>query len=215
MKSVTASLFVDIESNVIALEKELGKKMDSLAVQWQEQDEGFKVYNHFYIKLLDFPNGNCYFYLYDYKYMKQNKDKEALLYWDEKQHAFFIRCFDVSQPFSAPQFESSVQHVKLHRTPGCLSVNGQTYAIEKKAERSEADSFAKVPENNWGEQRLEKVSMMREMLALREENLVNTPNLFVSPNDLKLARKYASQLEKRMNELEVKLINSQSLLYGE
>ena len=104
LSMVTEALFFDVEKEIGKIEKEVEKNMNALpASPVQGDDQGFKVYNYFYIRLLNFPQGVCYFYMYDYKYLPRDKDTNAVFYWDDKQHAFFLRCFDASKPFSTSQ----------------------------------------------------------------------------------------------------------------
>ena len=214
LSMVTEALFFDVEKEIGKIEKEVEKNMNALpASPVQGDDQGFKVYNYFYIRLLNFPQGVCYFYMYDYKYLPRDKDTNAVFYWDDKQHAFFLRCFDASKPFSTSQIGYQVRQVKLRAFPGGLSVDGQPYAIEQDVRRKPAVQGNFSGADGQAERGFE-LDLVRKSLLFRMEGLKDSGNLFVSPDDLKLAKKHCAKLEKRLNDLEIKLINSQTNHYG-
>ena len=214
LSMVTEALFFDVEKEIGKIEKEVEKSMNGLpASPVQGDDQGFKVYNYFYIRLLNFPQGVCYFYMYDYKYLPRDKDTNAVFYWDDKQHAFFIRCFDASKPFSTAQIGYQVRQVKLRAFPGGLSVDGQPYAIEQDVRRKPVAQGNFSGADGQAERGFE-LDLVRKSLLFRMEGLKDSGNLFVSPDDLKLAKKHCAKLEKRLNDLEIKLINSQTNHYG-
>ena len=207
LKIVTEALFSDIEKEIALTEKALEKEVKSLSnTQWKEQEKSFRIYNYFYYKLQNFPNGNCYCYASDYKYLHQSTEKDAILYWGEKQHAFFIRCFDVTQPFSTLQFGNNVQNVKLRRSSGCLIVNGQTFTIEQDIKNLQKESPNRDLSGSAVNERQEKIKILRNELTLRLGILKKSSNLFVTVDDLKLAQRVASLLEKRINEIGVKFM---------
>ena len=209
LKIVTEALFSDIEKEIAVIEKALEKESKSLSnTQWKEQEKSFRVYNYFYFKLQNFPNGNCYCYASDYKYLHQNAEKDAVLYWDEKQHAFFIRCLDATQPFSTLQFGNNVKNVKLRRSPGCLIINGQPFIIEQDLNNRQKECLNRNLLGSTVNEQQEKIKLLRNELKLRLESLKKSSNLFATVDDLKLTQRVASLLEKRINEIEVKSISN-------
>lgn len=213
LKIVTEALFADIEKNVASVEKELGKLPPAEPQpHWQQPNDIFRTYNYFYIKLLNFPKGTCYFYKYDYPYIHSDKDDDGVLYWDAQQCAYFIHRIDLSQPFSASQIGSDIQNVKFSRFPGGLSVDGRNYPIERNSAAPEP-SEPSAPLSS-SDDLQETINAVKESLALRLDSLKNPPNLFVSATDLNLAKKYVARLEKRINETEIKLISLQPHAYG-
>lgn len=213
---VTESLFFDIEKQIGKLEKEQEKKIEIQDVQsGHSQDNGFKIYNYFYLKLVNYPRGNCYFYVSDYKYLKSNKDKDGILYWDDNHKAYFIRCFE-TVPFSTSQLGKTVTKVKLRISTGCLTINGQSYMIEKDLEKtSSMQSALFVSEGSIESQNMESINKLKQMLDMRESIINDSNNLFVSNDELKLVKKHVVKLGKRIKELEIKAINLQMNQYGQ
>ena len=212
---VTESLFSDIEKQIEKLEKEQERNIEIQDVQsGQSQENGFKVYNYFYLKLINYPRGTCYFYVSDYKYLKSSKDKDGILYWDDNHNAYFIRCFE-SVPFSTPKSGKIVTKVKLRISTGCLTINGQSYMIEKDlAKSSSIQSSLFVSENRMENQNMEDISKLKQILDMRESVINDSNNLFVSNDELKLIKKHVVKLGKRIKELEIKAINLQMNQYG-
>lgn len=208
---VTESLFFDIEKQIEKLEKEQERSIEIQDLQsGQSQENGFKVYNYFYLKLINYPRGTCYFYVSDYKYLKSSKDKDGILYWDDNHNAYFIRCFE-AVPFSTSKSGKTVTKVKLRISNGCLTINGQSYMIEKDlAKSSSIQSSLFVSED----QNMEDISKLKQMLEMRESIIKNSNNLFVSNDELKLIKKHVVKLGKRIKELEIKAINLQMNQYG-
>ena len=213
---VTESLFSDIEKQIEKLEKEQERNIEIQDVQsGQSQENGFKVYNYFYLKLINYPRGTCYFYVSDYKYLKSSKDKAGILYWDDNHNAYFIRCFE-AVPFSTPKSGKTVTKVKLRISNGCLTINGQSYMIEKDlAKSSSIQSSLFVSEDRMENRNMEDISKLKQMLEMRESIIKNSNNLFVSNDELKLIKKHVVKLGKRIKELEIKAINLQMNQYGQ
>ena len=206
LRIVSESLFSDIDKNMSKLEKELEKFISANDVESASiQNNGFKIHNYFYFKLVNYPRGNCYFYVSDYKHLKPNKDKDAVLYWDNNHNAFFIRCFDAVSSLTTPKSVSAMQKVKVRISPGCLSINGQSYMID----RDSSDNIsAKSPLLFDGKnEKLESINQLKQLLAIRTTDLKNSNNLFVSNDELKIIVKHIAKLEKRINELEIRTIN--------
>lgn len=146
--------------------------------------------------------------------MKSSKDKDGILYWDDNHNAYFIRCFE-AVPFSTPKSGKTVTKVKLRISNGCLTINGQSYMIEKDlAKSSSIQSSLFVSEDRMENQNMEDISKLKQMLDMRESMIKNSNDLFVSNDELKLIKKHVVKLGKRIKELEIKAINLQMNQYG-
>ena len=123
--------FSDIDKKLDNLEKNLKQTSQKmLPTDVVNEDTELKVYNYFYLKLQNYPLGNCFVFMSDYKHLS-NRYKEGVIYWDEIQKAYLIRIIDTSQPFSGPGTLQNMKKVKLRKFPGWLEVGGKNYAIEK------------------------------------------------------------------------------------
>ena len=154
---------------------------------------------------MNYPRGNCYFYVSDYKHLKPNKDKDAVLYWDNNHNAFFIRCFDAVSSLTTPKPVSAMQKVKVRISPGCLSINGQSYMIDRDSDDNISTKSPLLFEGK--NEKLESINQLKQLLATRATDLKNSNNLFVCNDELKIIVKHIAKLEKRINEQEIRTIN--------
>lgn len=215
---VVESLFSDIEKEISQKEKELEKIIKTKDVQpMLHQNPNYKIHNYFYLRLINYPRGNCYFYVSDYKYLSTTKDKEAILYWDNNHNAYFIRCFDTASSLKTPQSIKSFQKVKLRISPGCLSINGQSYMIEMDSnEGIPAQNISPVMDKDEkSNDMIEAINQLRTRITTRESVIKDSNNLFVNNEEMKMIKKHFTKLEKRINELEIKTINLQMNQYGQ
>lgn len=201
--------FSDIDKKLDSMEKNLkltSQKM--LPTDVGNEETEFKVYNYFYLKVLNYPLGNCYVFMSDYKHLP-NKYKDGVIYWDEIHSAYLIRSIDTSQPFSGAGDLQNMRKIKLRRFPGWLEVGGKNYAIEKDTtQRLEASSI--VVEEEVLEETDKALANIRIRLQERVEILTNGKNLFVATDDTKMIKKQADKRLKRLEELEVKAASLQS-----
>lgn len=201
--------FADIDKKLDRMEKSLKQTSQKmLPTDVGNEEAEYKVYNYFYFKVLNYPLGNCFVFMSDYKHLT-NQYNEGVIYWDEIHNAYLIRCVDVSQPFSGPGTLQSMKKVKLRRYPGWLEVGGKNYAIERDAAKkknllSETTEAVQLDETD---KEMEKI---RKVLEERVDVLTNGKNLFVAPDDTKMIRKQADKRLKRLEEMEVKIASLQS-----
>ena len=195
--------FSDVDKKLDSVEK--GLKITSqkmLPTDVGNEEAEYKVYNYFYLKVMNYPLGNCFVFMSDYKHLT-NKYKDGVIYWDEIHSAYLIRSIDTSQPFSSPGALQKMKKVKLRRFPGWLEVGGKNYAIEKDITQKNSLSFEPVASNLL--QDTDKIlTAIRKELTDRVEILTNGKNLFVSNDDTKTIKKQADKRLKRLEELEVK-----------
>ena len=195
--------FSDVDKKLDSVEK--GLKITSqkmLPTDVGNEEAEYKVYNYFYLKVMNYPLGNCFVFMSDYKHLT-NKYKDGVIYWDEIHSAYLIRSIDTSQPFSSPGALQNMKKVKLRRFPGWLEVGGKNYAIEKDITKKNSLSFEPVASNLLQDTDKTLVAIRKE-LTDRVEILTNGKNLFVSNEDTKTIKKQADKRLKRLEELEVK-----------
>ena len=132
-ETLMEKFFADIDKKLDRMEKSLKQTSQKmLPTDVGNEEAEYKVYNYFYFKVLNYPLGNCFVFMSDYKHLT-NQYNEGVIYWDEIHNAYLIRCVDVSQPFSGPGALQNMKKVKLRRYPGWLEVGGKNYAIERDA----------------------------------------------------------------------------------
>ncbi len=215
LEIVTDALWADLAKWLDKVEKELEDCLKNAPISQQPQEGiNFKVYHYFYAKLENYPSGNCYIYLSDYKYLHPHKDTEGVMYWDEKQGANLIRRFDMNTLFSTSGIGKNVRKVMLRCSPGCVIIDGQTYSIVKDSHTVMPSKMASPDATNY-HQRVE--GLLQEIIAIkvdvgnREQEIRNANNLFVSSDDMKLAKKQLNKLVKRCEGVEIKAINALQL----
>ena len=197
--------FSDIDKKLDNLEKNLKQTSQKmLPTDVVNEDTELKVYNYFYLKLQNYPLGNCFVFMSDYKHLS-NRYKEGVIYWDEIQKAYLIRIIDTSQPFSGPGTLQNMKKVKLRKFPGWLEVGGKNYAIEKDTTKPMNFPIETIQLDETDKE-MEKI---RKELIERVDILTNGNNLFVSFDDTKMIKKQADRILKRLKELEVKIVSLQ------
>ena len=196
--------YVDFDKKLDRIEKELKQiSQQILPMDVGNEEAEFKVYNYFYLKVLNYPLGICYVFLSDYKHLT-NKYKDGVIYWDEVHNAYLIRCFDNSKPFSGSAVKQNIKRVTLRRFSGCLEVDGKNYAIEKDLARTVSLAI-EFKENAKIEEIKNSLETVRRELTKRIEVLTNGHNLFVAIEDSKIMKKQADKRMMRLEELEVKV----------
>ena len=197
--------FSDIDKKLDNLEKNLKQTSQKmLPTDVVNEDTELKVYNYFYLKLQNYPLGNCFVFMSDYKHLS-NRYKEGVIYWNEIQKAYLIRIIDTSQPFSGPGTLQNMKKVKLRKFPGWLEVGGKNYAIEKDTTKPMNFPIETIQLDETDKE-MEKI---RKELIERVDILTNGNNLFVSFDDTKMIKKQADRILKRLKELEVKIVSLQ------
>jgi len=201
--------FSDIDKKLDSMGKKLkltSQKM--LPTDVGNEETEFKVYNYFYLKVLNYPLGNCYVFMSDYKHLT-NKYKDGVIYWDEIHSAYLIRSIDTSQPFSGAGDLQNMRKIKLRKFPGWLEVGGKNYAIEKDTSKN-IETSQLLLEEDILEETDKALADIRDRLQERVEILTNGKNLFVATDDTKMIKKQADKRLKRLEELEVKAASLQS-----
>ena len=172
------------------------------------EENDYKVYNYFYLKVQNYPLGNCYVFMSDYKHLT-NQYTEGVIYWDDVHNAYLIRCIDTSQPFSGPGALQSMKKVKLRRFPGWLEVGGKNYAIEKDTAKKK-NLLLEPMETIRLDEADKEMGKIWKSLTERVDVLTNGKNLFVSLDDTKMIKRQADRRLKRLEDMEVKIAGLQS-----
>ena len=173
-------------------------------------------FRYFYYNLIGYPKARCYLYAPDYKYLKKTKEIDGLLYWDYQMNAYCIRRFEPKQPFSVAG-NVKVERVKLKRSSNSIGIDNRYYVIETLSplqQKSQAENEAREKCKNAIGELHTSLENLRQVYTQRTEAMLNAENLFVSKEDSKHLAKYAEELNKRIEELDVKIINATQLTNG-
>ena len=219
-KSITISFegqIYNFEKNIDAalkasssIVKEEGKNM--------KQNELFLKSHFFYYSVRDFPAGECLFFETDYKHILVDNATDGIIYRDDIKHAWIIHSLYTAEPFEYKNGNySNVKKVKLRKCNGGIIIDGIPYGFEKRTlpsrmgitslgnetieETNVADKIVKTIDNN-----------VRPQFIKLKELFVSSDNFFLSDDDIKLAKKYLTQCEKKINATYVKAQNASKIL---
>lgn len=215
MKIVTESLFWDIEKKGQAVEKDYEKALktkgnaleDSKIANVNSSD--FNIYFFFYVKLTNTSWGDTYFFLQDYGYLLLDIDTKGVMYFDKDKNGWVIRRLPQG-PFSSKKYPQH-QIVSLRRARGGVIVNNALYMMESsKSAPKPVFPPSTEQQNLFSEEDSYLVGEMQKVrneLSLRLQEL-EQENLFVASMDLKVIQKYANNLQKKYEALEMKIKTS-------
>lgn len=131
-------------------------------------------------------------------------------------NVYCIRRFEPTRPFSVAG-NVKVEKVKLKRSSNSISIDNRYYVIENLSplqQKTQAENEAKERCQNIIGELQTSLENLRQVHAQRTEAILKSGNLFVSKDDSKHLAKYAENLNKRMEELDVKIINATQLTNG-
>ncbi len=219
LKGLTASFCDRLDKIEKALEQELKFSAEPVIKQKdkKKQSESFLLTNYMYYSLRDFPKGKCLFYKHDYNHLDPKKPVDGIIYRDEAKNTWIIRAIYTGTPFDYKvKTTSQVKKVKLLKCNAGIIVDGVPYGLEgmlSSVLSGEGGTGSNAFVKNWADSALELLNNdLRPQLSQLQEQFAKTEHLFLSDDDKKLAQKYLSQCEKRLNEVAVKVHNAKGLL---
>lgn len=210
---VNEALFADVEASLLRIGKNLEQCLKSVPAGESVEEKDFKLHHYFFYNLIGYPNARCYLYAPDYKYLKKTKDTEGLLYWDNKMNAYCIRRFETTRPLSLAA-NVKVEKVKLKRSGSSISIDNRWYVIEGLTplqQRSLAENDSKERLQNMAGELQTCLGHLKQLLSQREEGILKSENLFVSKEDCRQLAKFIEALNKRVEEMDIKIINAMQL----
>lgn len=210
---VNEALFADVEASLLRIGKNLEQCLKSVPVGESVEEKDIKLHHYFFYNLIGYPNARCYLYAPDYKYLKKTKDTEGLLYWDNKMNAYCIRRFETTRPLSLAA-NVKVEKVKLKRSGSSISIDNRWYVIEGLTplqQRSLAENDSKERLQNMAGELQTCLGHLKQLLSQREEGILKSENLFVSKEDCRQLAKFIEALNKRVEEMDIKIINAMQL----
>ena len=219
LKGLTASFCDRLDKIEKALEQELKFSAEPVIKQKdkKKQSESFLLTNYMYYSLRDFPKGKCLFYKHDYNHLDPKKPVDGIIYRDEAKNTWIIRAIYTGTPFDYKvKTTSQVKKVKLLKCNAGIIVDGVPYGLEgmlSSVLSGEGGTGSNAFVKNWADSALELLNNdLRPQLSQLQVQFAKTEHLFLSDDDKKLANKYLSQCEKRLNEVAVKVHNAKGLL---
>ena len=134
------AIFLDILNMLHELESNLKIEDETQSAQASTNTEQYTRYHSFYMKVENFPDGLCYFWEPDYKYLPTSPSVNGILYYDHNLDARIIRSIDRSKPFDTAKY-LNVQRVKLRRSAYGILIDEVGFKFECKNKQERASLF--------------------------------------------------------------------------
>lgn len=203
-EAVIRCLFADIQAEIDTMVKEL----ETTDKADDRQPTSFKIYSYFYAKLLPLDKGRestaMFIVLNDYGQLSLTVESNGIRYHDASLDGDIIRTFSST---STPPGEMT--RVRLRRGKDSVFIDGKEYLLEKSGDTGTSINTLINRQCLPDLSRLhleDRVFSIRNSFNSRKEILVdNNTNIFVSGTDIRLLRKYALNMEKTVNALEVRV----------
>ena len=215
-RSITAVIDFNIEKQTKEIETALKKSSQVVAPISRVADDEYKLVNYFYYQLRNHPNGKCLFFKPDYSHVDIHRSMDGILFYDQDKKAWIVHAIYTGTPYDyKTKAGAKSMKVKLTKCQGGIIINGTAYAFERKTNQDGLglfDSPGIVPAN------VATVTLniiqndLRPKLTQLQEIFSKTKHLFLSDDDLTIVRKCLVNCDKRLNELQVKATNAESLI---
>lgn len=218
---VCSSLTSAIESKMVKCGKEIDSALkqsaqNSSQVDTLNNDERFTVVNFFYYSVLKYPEGKTLFYKADYSHVSVNRPCDGIIYFDDSKKAMVIHAIYTGGLFDYKMNESkNVKKIQLKRCDGGIIIDSVPYAFHSKNNSSSLQIFDNPlsQESNKAMKALLEIrgDMMTELAEI-QRLFSDYRNIFLSDDDISLVKKYLTNTEKGLKELEIKAQNASLLL---
>ena len=215
-RSLTAAIDFHIEKQAKEIETALKKNSQAVAPINRVSDDEYKQVNYFYYQLRNHPNGKFLFFKPDYNHVDVHRSMDGIIFYDEDKKAWIVHAIYTGTPYDyKTKAGAKSMKVKLSKCQGGIIINGTAYAFERKSNQDGLglfDSPGIIPAN------VATVTLniiqndLRPKLSQIQEQFSKTKHLFLSDEDLTLVKKQMTSCEKRLNELQVKATNAESLI---
>ena len=179
-------------------------------------EENYVIAHFFYYNVLKYPTGKTLFYKMDYSHIPAGRTCDGIIYYDDSKQAHIIHAIYTGGLYDYKMTNSQdVRKVQLSRCNGGVIVNNIPYAFQTKRGNAGPNLFAQTEkaEPNITIKLLEEIrNDLFVKLSSLQKLFTDYRNYFLSDDDIKLARKYLADCEKRLKEIEVKVQNAGLLL---
>ena len=195
---VVRSLFVTFNDKLEQMKRSLGEDIKlaraarasgRISSRKIERDSNKKLYDNFYYKLVDYPDGDCFIMARDYQSLpshgKEEKDTEGILYQDSKRkNAYILRSYDGS--YGAPLGSAPVM---LNRDDSHVYILGDCYEIEKTVQ-AELPFGAGIHDS--GRNYIQEIDALADDLLTFEKRI--NDNIFVAMSDKQQVAEYMREI---------------------
>ena len=197
-RSLTAAIDFHIEKQAKEIETALKKNSQAVAPINRVSDDEYKQVKP------------------DYNHVDVHRSMDGIIFYDEDKKAWIVHAIYTGTPYDyKTKAGSKSMKVKLSKCQGGIIINGTAYAFERKSNQDGLglfDSPGIIPAN------VATVTLniiqndLRPKLSQIQEQFSKTKHLFLSDEDLTLVKKQMASCDKRLNELQVKATNAESLI---
>lgn len=223
MKAFTLHIEQRITKLHTTIDKTIKERSANMPVGKMIEADSFNTYvveRYFYYVLKDYPKGKCLFAKTDFNHLSIGKDTSGIIYIDSNIQNWIIHAIYMGTPFNSKLGSSGkVEKVSLRKCKDGIVVNGTPYAFLRKASGNNANlsnnlfEDEKEPKVNTAFQQLQvELSEISNIFNALSARIAECTNLFVSDDDKKLISQQIKATGKLLNELYIKLNNSQMLL---
>lgn len=198
--------------------KEKAANMPTGRLSGNDNHNAYVVERYFYYVLNDYPKGKCLFAKADLNYLSTEQDTSGIAYFDSKINNWIIHAIYMGTPFDYKAGSSGkVEKVFLRKFNGGITINGIPYTFLSTIGRNDVPLSNKLFEeeaktNTVFQQLQMEFSEVSKRFKIFSTKIAESNNLFVTDDDKKLLCKQIKMTENSLNELYIKLNNSQMLL---
>lgn len=197
LKIVASSLFAEYATEAESIDA-LCEKIAKQNAKNDEDTTPYKKFNYFYLGLKDHPNGKCFFFESDYKYMPRIGESPGVMYYDDNVKGYVIRKYDNYSRAFETTGKQNVTTVNISKRKGMLIVDGVPYQFI----REYSAITTAPPDHGEGDLFNTSLTAQTEDVIKALQNRLNefkaSQNLFLSKNDLKLVNRQANELNKKL-----------------
>lgn len=179
-----------------------------------ENSNDYVVERYFYYVINGYPKGKCLFAKVDLNHLSAEQDTNGIVYWDMNIRNWIIHAIYMGTPFTNKVSSSEkVEKILLRKCNGGVLINGIPYVFQRRSGSNSDKRFDKQPNENESFMQFQvEFSKISSLFKTLFDRISNCNNLFVADDDKKLISKQIKTVEKSLNELHIKLNNSQMLL---
>jgi hypothetical protein len=215
---VCSSLTAPLDAKISKCRNAIDTALKSRNSNSQYDEEcGFVVSHFFYYNILGYSEGKTLFYKMDYNHLSGQEACDGIAYYDEEKRAQVIRIINVGSMYDGNSSYNmqnlvDIKRVRLSKCIDGVVINDKSYAFQKIPRNRNTSSLSQnnsnIASNILGEIRNKLFVEFSDLKKL----FTDYRNPFLSDDDIRLAKKYLAECEKRIKELEVKARNASLLL---
>lgn len=203
--AVSRALFADLREELAEMDKATKSIVISLSSEHIKEDEkDFKLVNFIYFNIEKYLGEDCLFPKSDYRLLPRNTEIEGLTYNDNNIGRRIIRRFDKKNLFSSTNMHFQSDSVQLCKASGGIKINEKFYAISLEKHAKDMEPTPNLDAGKLKEM-LIRLKEMREDIEIRCNEISSFDNIFLSKEDSCLVKNDYQQLEKLIDEIEIRI----------